>query len=149
MLELHHISDVMTTKHRKCYIAIKYILQLTGSDFPAKCIIIDIIKRINHYHVKTVALNHSAVCTDSSKDCVACILEMLNDLRNAYTNEYLKSFKSQTNLLAPNVRNKEQTSQMEAYYSEVIDRLFSVSKSDSCDTLILKLAEEMNINGHE
>ena len=81
MSEIAYIVNEMSEKHRKCYKIIKYFLS-------------PVVKtpNINGYHVKTVNLNHSRECSDSSEGCAECVLKILTDLKQAYETETLTSF---------------------------------------------------------
>ena len=80
MAEIAYIINEMSKKHRKCYKIIKYFLSTVGID------------NINCYYVKTVALNHSRECSDSSEGCAECVLKILTDLKQAYETKTLTSF---------------------------------------------------------
>ena len=81
MAEMAHIVKEMSGKHTKCYKVIKYFLSK-----------VDKYHNINWYHVKTIALNHSRDCSDSSEGCAECVLKMLNELKQTYETRTLKSF---------------------------------------------------------
>ena len=81
MAEIAYIVNEMSEKHRKCYKIIKYLLPTVGFWFI-----------INWYYVKTVTLNHSRKCLDSSPGCAECVLKILTDLKHAYETETLTSF---------------------------------------------------------
>ena len=72
MAEIAYIVNEMSEKHRKCYKIIKYFLSTVEFSY------------INGYHVKTVTLNHSRECSDSSEGCAECLLGILTDLKRAY-----------------------------------------------------------------
>ena len=80
MSEIAYIVNEMSVKHRKCYKIIKYFLSTVEFDY------------INWYHVKTVTLNHSRECSDSSEGCAECVLGILTDLKQAYETGTLTSF---------------------------------------------------------
>ena len=80
MSEIAYIVNEMSEKHRKCYKIIKYFLSTVD------------ISYINCYYVKTVTLNHSRECSDSSEGCAECILKILTDLKHVYETETLTSF---------------------------------------------------------
>ena len=89
MSEIAYIVNEMSEKHRKCYKIIKYFL----SQCLSTVVIIGIIFRnINWYYVKTVTLNHSRECSDSSEGCAKCVLKILTDLKHAYETKTLTSF---------------------------------------------------------
>ena len=80
MAEIAYLVNEMSEKHRKCYKIIKYFLSTVG------------IRHSNGYYVKTVTLNHSRECSDSSEGCAECVLKILTDLKQAYETETLTSF---------------------------------------------------------
>ena len=80
MAEIAYIVNEMSEKHRKCYKIIKYFLSTVGFSY------------INWYWVKTVTLNHSRECSDSSEGCAECVLKILTDLKHAYETKTLTSF---------------------------------------------------------
>ena len=71
----------MSEKHRKSYKIIKYVLSPVG-----------IWSIINWYWVKTVTLNHSRECSDSSEGCAECLLKRLTDLKHAFETGTLTLF---------------------------------------------------------
>ena len=81
MAEIAYIVNEMSAKHRKCYKIIKYFLSSVVTS-----------RNINGYYVKTVALNHSRECSDSSEGCAECVLKILTDLKHVYETETLTSF---------------------------------------------------------
>ena len=81
MAEIAYIVNEMSEKHRKCYKIIKYFIST-----------VDVSRYINCYYVKTVALNHSRECSDSSEGCAECVLGILTDLQHVYETETLTSF---------------------------------------------------------
>ena len=84
MAEIAYIVKEMSEKHRKCYKIIKYFLST---------VVIEVISpNINWYYVKTVTLNHSRECSDSSEDCAECVLKILTDLKHVYETKTLTSF---------------------------------------------------------
>ena len=85
MVESDYIVNDMTyEKHRKCY---KIIKKYLFSIFEDKIFI-----HINWYYVKTVTLNHSRECSDSSEGCADCVLKILTELKRAYETKTLTSF---------------------------------------------------------
>ena len=80
--EIAYIVNEMSEKHRQCYKIIKYFLST----------VVIIRFKPNWYYVKTVALNHSRECSDSSEGCAECVLKILTDLKQAYETRTLTSF---------------------------------------------------------
>ena len=89
MAEIAYIVKEMSKKHRKCYKIIKYFL---STEDISRNIIWWYVSYINWYYVKTVALNHSRECSDSSEGCAECVLKILTDLQHAYETKKLTSF---------------------------------------------------------
>ena len=83
MAEIKYIVHVMSEKHKKCFKIIKYFLSRFLENFPYI---------LNWYYVKTVALNHSRECLDSSEACAECVLKMLTELKLSYRTKSLNSF---------------------------------------------------------
>ena len=86
MAEIHALTSEMSDKHRRCYQIMKFL-------FHVYFIV------ISNYHVKTVLLRHHTTCSDTTDECVDCVLGMLRDLLQAYETEELLSYKSNLNLL--------------------------------------------------
>ena len=89
--EIKAIKNEFSTKHKKCYMILKYIFQ-TG--------------RINNYFMKTVVLHHHTTCTDTSEDMVACVTTILQELRDAYKRRHLQAYCRPVNLLRNDVLYK-------------------------------------------
>ena len=136
MAEIAHINNDMSEKHRKCYKIMKYCIS-TIIDRNA----ID----INWYHVKTVALNHSRECSDSSEGCAKCVLKMLRELKHAYETRTLNSFhESGVNILGP-YHQSSYTDTSAKILQRFIERLCSVKDTDSCNTLLQPLPDPFSI----
>ena len=120
MAEISFIINEMSEKHRNCYKIIKFILSRFENDY-----------EIHWYHVKTVALNHSRECSDSSEGCAECVLKMLTELTHAYETKTLNSFYDSD---IP-VLNENRTYST-LIFERVIERLFSVTNTDTCNTLL-------------
>ena len=117
LAEIAHIVNEMSEKHRNCYKVIKYFLPI-------------MYKRINGYHVKTVVLNHSRQCSDSSEGCAECVLKILTELNHAYEFGRLNSFHDS------NVNLYRILTDYECVIDATIEILCSVKDSDSCRTII-------------
>ena len=84
LAEIAYIVNEMSEKHKKCYKIIKYLLSTV--------VIVVISRNINWYYLKTVTLNHSRECSDSSEGCADCVLKILTDLKHAYETKTLTLF---------------------------------------------------------
>ena len=80
MAEMNALIN-MSDKHRKCYQILKCHIK------------IGVLGGVSDYHVKTVALHHSASCLNKTYDVFDCVREMLQELQNAYESGTLKQFK--------------------------------------------------------
>ena len=87
--EIKAIKNEFSTKHKKCYMILKYIFQ-TGE--------------LNNYTMKTVVLHHHTTCTDTSEDMVACVTTILQELRDAYKRDHLLAYCRPVNILRNNDR---------------------------------------------
>ena len=123
LAEISYIINKMSEKHTKCYKLIKYVL--------SRFIDEDVID-LNWYNVKTAALNHSRDCPDISEGCAECVIKLLNELKRAYETKTLNSFHcSSVNIFDPPF-----TKHCETILQNVIERLCSVTKFDTVDTLL-------------
>ena len=112
MTEIAYIVNEMSAKHIKCYKIIKYFLSTRQ------------IKYINWYFVKTVALNHSRECSDSSEGCAECVLGILTDLKHAYETQKLTSIReSGVNILRVTVNDADTIKNIQ----KAIERLCSAT----------------------
>ena len=123
MAEIAYIVNIMSEKHKKCYKIIKYVISRLIDDYSNTC--------INWYYVKTVALNHSRECSDSSEGCAECVLKILAELNNAYGVKTLNSFHdSDVNMF------DRSGADLEYMFQIIITRLCSVNGADSCRVLL-------------
>ena len=136
LAEISHIVHDMSEKHKKCYKVIKYFLS-----------IIEHIKivRVNWYHVKTMVLNHSRECSDSSEGCAECVLKILAELKHAYKTKRLNSFTDSNVSILPTCIDiffdgilYKTVIELEA----AIKILCSVTDSDSCTTILERDKEQ-------
>ena len=81
--EIKAIKNEFSTKHKKCYMILKYIFQ-TGE--------------INNYTMKTVVLHHHTTCTDTSEDMVACVTTIIQEMADAYKRGHLQAYCRPVNL---------------------------------------------------
>ena len=132
LTEIAYVCNEMSEKHRKCYKIMKYCLSviIDKNDID-----------INGYHVKTVALNHSRECSDSSEGCAECVLKMLHELKHAYKKRTLPSFhESSVDILGPYCQSSY-TDACVRFLQQFIERLCSVTIGYSCNTLLQPLSD--------
>ena len=132
--EINCIAHELSDKHRQCFKVIKYILPILG-----RAHIDNSFSKINTYHMKNIVLKHSRTCTDTSDDVAACVLEMFSELQIAYTTKLLNSAFIDVNLL-DNSKERYLTESKAQTYREYMDKLSSVSETDSWRTYIKRLA---------
>ena len=117
MAEIQAITLTMSDKHRRCYQIMKYLPD----------------KYLPNYHIKTVALRHHTTCSDTTDDCVDCVMEMFLDLVHAYKTQKLLLYQSNLNIIIELNLNK-------LYDCEwYITKLCSVSVTDSWKNFIRKI----------
>ena len=87
MAEINSFITNMSNKHRRCYQVMKYFSDMI------------LFKGLPKYHIKTVALNHQVACSDTTDDCVDCVIGMLRELLQAYKTKELLSYQSNTNII--------------------------------------------------
>ena len=126
MTEIEYIVKEMSEKHRKCYKIIKYCLStiISGSRIG-----------INWYYVKTVALNHSRECSDTSEDCAECVLKMLIELKHVYETKTLYQFHEP----GVNAVRSPYETEINRILQCFIEILCSVTKTISCDMLLQEI----------
>ena len=123
MTELHAFNKEMSYKHRKCYNIMKYLSEVRLSD------------KLPNYHLKTIVLQHDIACSDTTDNCVDCIMKMFYDLLLAYKTNKLLSYKSNLNILGTNYRIHDEI----AICGRDINALCSVSNTDTWETFIRRL----------
>ena len=84
MAEIQSITTDMSYKHRRCYQIMKYLSENFFS--------------LPNYHIKTVVLRHHTTCSDTTDDCVDCVMGMFRDLLRAYKTKKLLSYQSNLNI---------------------------------------------------
>ena len=122
LAEIEYIVNIMSEKHRNCFKILKNILSA-----------VDRAGFISGYCVKSIVLQHSQKCTNSSKGHSACVLQMLVELKEAYENRTLISLQSGVDILK-NTKALHVKVQIDIL-QEMIRRLGSVSDDDSYLTL--------------
>ena len=131
--EIESIVKEMSDKHTKCFKIIKYLLPILGNGHNDNS-----FTKINTYHMKNIALRHSKNCTETSDDIAKCVLDIFHEIHNAYKTKELMSVFLQMNLLE-NLKDRYFTDSMAQAYREYIERLCSVSESDSWKTYIQRV----------
>ena len=121
--EIAFIVNEMSEKHKRCYKLIKYF-------FP----IVDRYPRMKWYNVKTVGLNHSRQCSDSSGGVAECVLKILIELKYAYETKSLDSF-----CLGVDIFNKWVNTNHHMRFQSCIAEFYTVTSTDSYNTLIQKI----------
>ena len=123
--EINAITTEMSEKHKRCYQIMKYFSQT-----------FDILSSyyIYNYHIKAVFLCHHTTCSDTTDNCVDCVMKIIQDLLQAYESKELLSYQSNLNILDKRILYKPQMGSFERY----IDKLCSVSINDSWETFIRK-----------
>ena len=120
MAEIQATTLTMSDKHRRCYQIMKYLPD----------------RYLPNFHIKTVALRHHTTCSETTDDCVDCVMEIFLDLVLAYITKELLAYQSNLNIL----KGKED---YEIYIAKsdcerLIDVLCSVSLANSWKTFIRK-----------
>ena len=134
--EINNIAREMSDKHRQCFKVIKYILPILG-----RAHIDNSFAKISTYHMKNIVLKHSRTCGDTSDNVAACVLEMFSELQIAYKTKLLNSAFIDVNLLElDNSKESYLTESKAQTYREYMDKLSSVSETDSWRTYIKRLA---------
>ena len=119
MAEINEITTGMTDKNRRCYQIMKYFSK--------------ILFFLPNYHIKTAVLRHHTTCPDTTDDCVHCVMEIFQDLLEAYEKNKLLSYKSNLNILGTRY-----IFILEYKCVKIINTLCSVSVTDSWKTFIKK-----------
>ena len=83
--EVDFVLNNMSDKHKMCFKVLKFITEH---------------KLLTTYYLKLVAIHHSSNCSDSSKDCVNCVTDILDDLLQAFKDNVLMSFHGNYNVLS-------------------------------------------------
>ena len=81
--EVDFVLNKMSDKHKMCFKVLKFITEH---------------KVLNAYYLKLVVFHHSNNCSDSSKDCVNCVTDILDDLLQAIKDGVLLSFHGNYNV---------------------------------------------------
>ena len=124
--EINEFVNNMSEKHRQCYQIIKYILSIVPEAHNV----------INNYHVKTIVLQHTSTCLDTTDKWEACVIKMLQDLLHALKEGgYLEHFQEHINILT----NYGHCDESSSIYQQLLDLLSSVSNGDTWDTFVSKI----------
>ena len=123
--EIQALQTEMSVKHRRCYQITKY---LTKDSFGLY---------VNKYLLKNVVLQHSTTCSDTSDNYVDCVIEVHQDILNAYTRKEFLSYHSNINILSGADHLVFEI--CEAYYREFLTQLYSVSETDEFDRFVTRL----------
>ena len=115
MAELNDLTKRASANHIKCYQIMKHIHSFEARKYA-----------VNNYHVKNIALHYSVSCTDTTKDIVDCVMEMMQELLSAYESASLKHFKLPSLDLLSNYRKQDLHVHREISKG-VIKRLLSLS----------------------
>ena len=129
LAEISHIVHDMSEKHKKYYKVIKYFLSIIAH---IKNVFVNWY--VNWYHVKTMVLNHSRECSDSSEGCAECVLKILAELKHAYETKRLNSFTGSNVSILP--KNDIDQILYKTVIEAAIKILCSVTDSDSCTTIL-------------
>ena len=123
MAELQTLTLAMSDKHRRCYQIMKYLSEARGG-----------LDTLRNYDIKTVALRHHTTCSDTTDDCVECVMRMLLDLRQAFKTNKQLLYQSNLNTLNQDINHAYLSDKCEHY----ITMLCSVSDTDTWETFIRK-----------
>ena len=125
MAEIQAITHEMSDKHRRCYQIMKYLIEVR------------VLNTFPNYAIKTVVLRHHATCSDTTDDCVDCVIGMFQYLGHACRTCKLLSYQSNLNIL-----NDDNHDDYIKYHAPNCERniynLFLVSDTDSWGTFIRK-----------
>ena len=121
--EINAFTTYMSDKHRKCYQIIKY-LSVVYVNVPS-------------YHIKTIVLRHQTTCSDTTDDCVDCVMSILWDILQAYENKELFSYHSNLDILKGG--GMKAIAFVKDRCKGLIHKLCSVSVTDSWETFIKKM----------
>ena len=124
--EIHAFTQDMSDKHKRCYQIMKYLSEMRWFDSSP------------NYHIKTVVLRHHATCSNTTDDCVDCVMRIYRDLLQAYKTKELLSYQSNLNIL-----KRLYADNMDGIYinrcESVINKLCSVSVTDTWETFLRKM----------
>ena len=128
--EIQAFTSKMSDKHRRCYQIMKYlsgarVFQKVPNFWP---------EQLPNYHIKSVVLRHHTTCSDTTDDCVDCVIRIFRDLQRAYEKKELLSYQSCTNI---GQYNFSYTNILQC--KGFINTLCSVSDIDTWETFIKKI----------
>ena len=128
--EIDQFVKDASAKHTKCIQIIKY--------FAGKVNYLKFDPFFENYHVKNVALNHSKTCSNTTNDCVECVMQIFEEFISTYGSTQLKQFhESNINLL--NKYTSDECNRKKARIQKIIETLCSLSDTDSCEILIERI----------
>ena len=119
MAEICAIITELSDKHKRCYQIMKYLSE--------------IFYKLPSYSTKTVVLRHHTTCSDTTDDCVDCVMRMYRDLLQGYETKVLLSYKSNLNI---NGKSDVSHIYMRNKCELLINKLCSVSVTESWETFI-------------
>ena len=114
LAEINAFTTDMSDKHRRCYQVMKYFSEQLSS--------------LSSYHIKTVVLNHHTICSDTTDECVDCVIGILRELQHAYKTKKLLSYQSNLNIMN---REDDDYDILKSYCDCIIHKLCSVSATDT------------------
>ena len=123
MAEIQAFKTEMSDKHRRCYQITKYLTKDS------------LLFHINKYLIKNVVLQHHTTCSDTEYDCVDCVIEVYQEILNAYKRKEFLSFHSNIIIrssIGGIIDGKD-------YYCEFLRKLHSVSETDTFDRFVSRL----------
>ena len=126
MAEIQAITLEMSEKHRRCYQIMKYLSEVIA------------MYKLPNYHIKTVVLRHHTKCSNTTDDCVDCVMGMFRVLLRACKTKKLLLYQSNLNIL---ICRADKIPFYKSRYELLIKKLFSVSVTDSWNTFIRKFLD--------
>ena len=95
------------------------------------------LTNIRKYLIKNAVLQHSTTCSDTSDNYVDCVIEVYQDIVNAFKSKEFLSYQSNINILSNTYHAYRRKNK--AYYQEFLTQLHSVSETDTFDSYVTKL----------
>ena len=136
--EINYIRNKMNQRHKNCYKLVKYFTETLYNSFHRLTTIrYTFGLNINKYHLKTMVLQHSLLCKESSIDNYAkCVIIIFTELIDACKLRRLKQYASRTNLMKTYV-----SPHAADFYSILVARLCAVKENDTLETYLKRLSE--------
>lgn len=135
MDEIKAFNNGESKTHKKCYQIIKYILEKSET-------VTTWVKGISieHYDVKTVIVKHCLACSNSSDNCLECVIEILKELLIAYNLGKLENFGESTSKF--NILSHHKYCDItKFYFIKLIEIMRSLGIEDTLETFIQRLTE--------